>query len=306
LSGSAVTEAPSTALAAIDVAICCDTHEFAGYAEALLSAKGRRGVALILGGPVTTLSDADISAEMALGRLIKKGDARQLAGACYELRLGDVYYDLTEDDRRIHVAPGQDILIKPGHRVVLITHEELEVPHNVLTRVVSKGSLFSVGLSPVATYADPGFSGNLGIVTQNISDKYIALPQLEPIAKADFTRLTSEVNHPYRGQHGFSMQIWPIKHQLQKSHADVAGDLRVGTEKEEGYRLLPQATAGVLRKLERRQFLTDAAIVLAVILNAAAVFLVGNKLLDNFQGLVGNLVASVLVGLIVLYANRRQ
>jgi dCTP deaminase len=255
---------------------------------------------------MTTLSDADIGAEMGLGRLIRNGDAQQLAGACYELRLGSVYYDLTESDLPIRVVPGQDILVKPGHRVVLITHEELEVPNDVLARIVSKGSLFSVGLTPVATYADPGFSGNVGIVTQNISDKYLILPQLEPIAKADFTRLTSITNRPYRGQHGFSVQIWPIKHQLQKSHADVAGDPRVGTEKDESYRLLPQATATVLRQLERRQYLTDAAILLAVILNAAAVFLVGNKFLDNFQGLVGNLVASILVGLVVLYANRRK
>jgi dCTP deaminase len=255
---------------------------------------------------MTTLSDGEITAEMALGRLIINGDSGQIAGACYELRLGNVYYDLTESDCRIQVTPGQDILIKPGHRVVLITQEGLEVPDDVLARIVSKGSLFSIGLSPVATYADPGFSGNIGIVTQNISDKYIVLPQLEPIAKADFTRLTGKVNRPYHGQHGFRTQIWPIKHQLQKSHADVAGDPRVGTEKEEGYRLLPQATAGVLRNLERRQFITDAAILLAVILNAAAVFLVGNKLLDNFQGLVGNLVASVLAGLVVLYANRKR
>jgi dCTP deaminase len=183
---------------------------------------------------VTTLSDAEIGAEIAHGRLIKKADEELLSGACYELRLGNVYYDLTESDRRIHLSPDQNILIKPGHRVVLITHEELNVPNNVLVRIVSKGSLFSVGLSPVATYADPGFSGNIGIVTQNISDKYLVLPQLEPIAKADFTRLTGNADHPYRGQHGFHSQIWPIKHHLQKSHAEVAGDPRVGTEKEEG------------------------------------------------------------------------
>jgi dCTP deaminase len=254
---------------------------------------------------MTTLTDADIRAEMGLGRLIKNGDASQLTGACYELRLGNVYYDLTESDQPIQVTSGQDILIKPGHRVVLITHEELEVPLDVLTRVVSKGSLFSVGLSPVATYADPGFSGNLGIVTQNVSDKYILLPQLEPIAKADFTRLTGTVQHAYRGQHGFRTKIWPIKHQLQKTHADVASDSRVGTEKEEGYRLLPQATANVLRKLERRQGYSDVAIVIAVMLNAAALFLVGNKLIDNLQGLAGNLVASLIVGVIVLYGNRK-
>jgi dCTP deaminase len=251
---------------------------------------------------MTTLSDAEISAEMACGRLIRNGVGGQVAGACYELRLGNVYYDLTESDQPIQVAPGQDILIKPGHRVVLVTHEELEVPHDILTRVVSKGSLFSIGLSPVATYADPGFSGQLGIVTQNISDKYIVLPPLEPIAKADFTRLTGNVDRPYRGQHGFATGIWPIKHQLQRSHAEVIGDPRVDTEKEEGYRLLPQATANVLRTLERRQILTDGAILIAVLLNATAIFLVGNDYVDSFKGLVVNLVASLIVGLVVLYA----
>jgi dCTP deaminase len=255
---------------------------------------------------MTTLSDSDIQDEMTHGRLVKNGIDRQVAGACYELRFGDVYYDLSESDRPIRLEPGQAALIKPGHRVVLITHEELDIPNHYLARVVSKGSLFSVGLSPVATYADPGFSGNLGIVTQNISDKYIELPQLEPIAKADFTRLSGEASHPYKGQHGFRTQIWPIKHQLQRTHAEVAHDHRVGTEKEEAYRLLPQATATVLRKLERRQMITDGAILVAVLLNATAVFLVGNNFLGSLQGLVGNLVASLIVTMVVFYANRRE
>lgn len=220
--------------------------------------------------------------------------------------MGNVYYDLTESDKPITVPTGGTILIKPGHRVVLITHEELEVPVDVLARVVSKGSLFSVGLSPVATYADPGFPGKLGIVTQNISDKYIELPQLEPIAKVDFTRLTSKALRPYRGQHGFQTKIWPIKHHLRKSYAEVAGDLRVGTEKDEAYKLLPQATATVLRQLEFRQKITDGAILLAVLLNAIALFLIGTNFVDSFVGLVGNLVATVIVALVVLYAKRNR
>lgn len=259
-----------------------------------------------LGEDMTTLNDTEINAEIALGQLVRNGDSRQVAGACYELRLGCVYYDLSEGDQPIQVKPGEEILIKPGHRVVLITHEELEVPDNILTRVVSKGSLFSIGLSPVATYADPGFSGNLGIVTQNVSDKYIVLPQLEPIAKADFTRLTGSAERPYRGQHGFATGIWPIKHQLQKSYVEIKDDPRVCDEKEEGYRLLPQATADVLRKLEYRESLIDSAILVAVVLNATAVFLVGNGLIDSFKGLVSNLVASVIVGLGVAFAKRKR
>lgn len=243
---------------------------------------------------MVTLTDLDIAREMQQGRLVRGGDPARLAGASYELRLSNVYYDLTESDRAISVAPGESILIKPGHHVVLITEEEVLIPDNMVGRVVSKGSLFSVGLSHVATYADPGFSGNLGIVTQNISDKYIVLPLGEPIAKIDFTELSGTVGTPYRGQHGFRTQIWPIKHQLQKTHAQVATDPRVGTEIEEGYRLLPRATANLVRKLERHRRGMELVLLFIVMTNAVALFLAGSGMISNVEALVGNLIASLI------------
>ena len=50
--------------------------------------------------------------------------------------------------------------------------------------------------------------------------------------------------------------------------------------------------------------IADIAILITVLLNATVIFLVGNKLLESFQGLVGNLVASVIVALVVFYAKR--
>lgn len=247
---------------------------------------------------MTTLTDDEIAAEIKANRLIRNGDLARLAGACYELRMGDVYYDLTEGGSRIALAVGQAALIKPGHRVVLITKEELDVPADILTRVVSKGSLFSVGLSPVATYADPGFSGNLGVVTQNISDKYVELPQGEPVAKADFTRLTDAASTLYNGQHGFQMGIWPIKSHLQKTHAEVAGDPRVKSEREEAMALLPAATRTVLEGIERRQAWIDIGLAFAVVLNATMIFLVNGKIVDSYIGLIGNLAASALIALL--------
>lgn len=234
--------------------------------------------------------------------MIGRGEQAQIAGASYELRLGNVYYDLTEGDQPIQLQAGEKVMIKPGHRVVLITHEELLVPDDILVRVVSKGSLFSVGLSPVATYADPGFNGNLGLVTQNVSDKYIVLPPLEPIAKADFTKLSGTAERPYRGQHGFRTEIWPIKHQLQKKHADVAGDSRVKTEKEEAYMLLPTATRDVLRTLEFRQRWIDVALGVAIVLNALSVLLITTKLINAVVGLTLNLLASAIAAAFVFYA----
>ena len=204
-----------------------------------------------------TLADHEIEVAIARGELILDADPAVCTGACYELRMGNVYYDLTEGAKRWPVPPGGTVLIKPGHRVVLITHERLALNAEMFARIVSKGSLFSIGLSAVATYADPGFHGRIGIVTQNISDKYIMLPELEHIAKVDFTVLETPAKRPYRGQHGFETEIWPIKHQLQKTREQLAGDPRLGDPASVDAR--PVATTGMesLASLARRQIDAD-------------------------------------------------
>ena len=50
---------------------------------------------------------------MASGRLIRNGVDAQVAGACYELRLGNVYYDLTESDQPIQVTQGENSSLSP-------------------------------------------------------------------------------------------------------------------------------------------------------------------------------------------------
>jgi hypothetical protein len=51
--------------------------------------------------------------------------------------------------------------------------------------------------------------------------------------------------------------------------------------------------------------LVDAVIVVALLLNALAFFLVQNNLLDNVQALVGNLVASAIVAAVAIYSKRK-
>lgn len=246
---------------------------------------------------MSTLNDIEIRGEIDAKRLIRKADMQCVAGACYELRMGNVYYDLTEGGKRIALTDGQKVLIKPGHRVVLITLEELEVPADILVRIVSKGSLFSIGLSPVATYADPGFDGNIGIVTENTSDKYIELPQGESLAKADFTRLSGPAAKIYQGQHGFQMGIWPIKAHLQRSYVEVKGDPRVRSESEEALALLPAATRTIIRRIEATQYWINFGLLLAIIINAFALVAVNRGWMDNFLGITLNLVSSAIIGL---------
>jgi deoxycytidine triphosphate deaminase len=203
-----------------------------------------------------TLADHEIEAAIVRGELILDADPAGCVGACYELRMGNVYCDLTEGEKRWTVPPGGTVLIKPGHRVVLITHERLALGADVFARIVSKGSLFSIGLSAVATYADPGFHGRIGIVTQNISDKYIVLPELEHIAKVGFTILETPASRPHRGQHGFETEIWPIKHHLQKTREQLADDLRLGSPASADPRVAPSGVES-LASLARRQIEAD-------------------------------------------------
>lgn len=255
---------------------------------------------------MTTYADRDIAAQMACGRFIRNGIEGQLGPACYELRMGAVYYDLTEGDRRIDATASGSILIKPGHRVVLITQEELDIPSDVIARVTSKGSLFSVGLSPASTYADPGFVGNLGIVTQNLSDKYIEIPIGESIAKVDFSQLSNPTDRPYRGQHGFQTQIWPIRHQLQKTFEQVKDDPRVESEKAEAYKILPKATATTLRLVEKRQSYINVAILISVLANGLVLAGVSTKFFDTAIAIVTNLVSSAIVGVVMWWVSGRK
>ena len=246
---------------------------------------------------MTTLPDNEIRSRLAARELILDGNPSQIGSACYELRMGSIYYDLTENGKRIDASKMGNILIKPGHRVVLITQEQLCIPNDIIARVTSKGSLFSIGLSPVCTYADPGFSGNLGLVTQNLGDKYIEIPIGEPVAKVDFSLLSAPVDNPYRGQHGFHTRIWPIKNHLQKSYEDVKTDPRVDSEEAESFRILPAATAKTIRHLQGRQRWVDLAILAGIFINTLTIaFAIGDPK-GVAAAIVVNIVSSALIGM---------
>ena len=67
--------------------------------------------------------------------------------------------------------------------------ERISLPDRLLGRVLAKGQLFSIGILPVCTYADPGFDGRLGITLFNFSRHYISIKPGQPIAKIEFSIL---------------------------------------------------------------------------------------------------------------------
>jgi len=234
--------------------------------------------------------------------LIIDGIQKNIGSAYYELRMGRVYYDLTEKNKRIELKHGQKVIIKPGHRVVLITKEEVNIPKDIQGRVISKGSFFSIGLSPVCTNADPGFKGNLGLVTQNFSEKYIEIPQDEGLAKIDFSLLDQGTNKEYKGQHGFQTQIWPIKEHFQKEHKDLANDERVEDENTEGFRVIPSVVSMSLKKLESQQRKINIGLVLFLFLNLSLLGAVSTDFFDPMGAFTVNICSSFALWLFMKFA----
>lgn len=159
------------------------------------------------------LTDEDI---ILLGKnnlLISNGfDASQVKQTCYELRVGKVAYFLSrpESERKVTIDEQNPLIVRPQEVTTIITLEEVDLPDFILARIISKGQLFSIGLSPVITYADPGFSGNLGITFINLSRKTIKFNYRDTICKIEFEKLGKAVAEPYRGPHNFASEIWPI------------------------------------------------------------------------------------------------
>lgn len=247
------------------------------------------------------LSNIDIEKRITEEQLITNHVKKNIGASCYELRMGSVYYDLTEDNKRIELNYNEDVIIKPGHLVVLISLEELNLPLDLMARVISKGSLFSIGLTPICTNVDPGFKGNMGLVVQNISNKYITLPRNEPLAKVDFSLLTTNTTKPYQGQHGFQTQVWPIKKHLQKNHSEVKSDKRVDSEEKEASRIIPTSTANSVNKLLKYQKRTNTGIILLIIVNVLLLAAINQKWIDapiSFG-------ISVLASLFMLYISNQ-
>ncbi|MFQ1996248.1 dCTP deaminase domain-containing protein [Aeromonas veronii] len=260
---------------------------------------------------MTILSNNEILSMINSHRnsLIKNFDRNCIGASTYELRMGDTFFDLTENNKREALRNNQNVIIKPGHRVVLITKEELDIPDNIVARIISKGSLFTIGLSPVATMADPGFKGKIGLVTQNLSDKYIVLNQGEKLAKVEFSFLSSSSSKPYQGQHGFQLQQWPYRDDLVKSYEEIlliAREGQIKSELEEASIIMPKPVINALNKIKKKQKNMAIIFIAFAVINVFMTLMIYNEKFETAYGLISSFVVNILSSIAMFYFTRES
>lgn len=253
---------------------------------------------------IGTLCDDEIIALCEKGILIESNySKKRVRQACYELRCGNVYYDLNQGNKRYDVNKQEFILLKPKQTLVVITLESLRLAPDMLGRILTKGMLFSIGILPVNTYADPGFSGRLGIVMHNLSNSYIKISPGEAIAKIEFSRLENLVSHPYEGQHGYQTEIWPLRTDMILNENEKKSDSRIGQSYEELERAYGPELGKVIKRVfgfERRLLLFAASYFLIIILLIA--IMSGTNWINTTVAVVIGIIANIVTFIITYTA----
>lgn len=232
--------------------------------------------------------------------------------ACYELRVGRYYYNVNDDVKRHELKENYFVVLKPHSQVVIITLEKIKLPEDILARILTKGSLFSIGILPVNTYADPGFYGRLGIVLNNASNDYLKLQYGESIAKIEFDRLQFPVSFPYHGQHGWETEIWPIRLEehlvTQKELKILYPHLDEINEIEQAY---GKKVASILTRIqiyEKRVIITTAftfAITL-ILIGIALFFRWEENWLSPLLSVGLGVITNIVYGIIIAFAHGKE
>ncbi len=164
--------------------------------------------------PASVLSDGTIRRLVEEGRIvIDPWDPSLVQPASVDVKLGSSFrvfhnhrasaIDLRDPPRNlteeIRVEEGEAFVIHPGEFCLATTHEWLELPGDIVSRVEGKSSLGRLGLIVHATagFVDPGWKGALTLELNNLTRIPIKLWPGMLIAQLSFMTLDAPAQRPY-------------------------------------------------------------------------------------------------------------
>ena len=256
---------------------------------------------------VGILNDEEIGVLAADNNLIEDFKKENIKQACYEMRAGNTFFDLTHGGKRYNVDDGNAIVFRPHQTMVIMSKEKLNIPNDILARFITKGYLVTAGFAPINTYADPGFVGNMGIIMTNTSNAYLKIISGDVIAKVEFDRLEKPVTSAYHGQHGFETGIWPIREDMVIEQNKLKEYLTVTDEYEEVEMAFGKSVASHLKRIyiTERRFLF-ATIVLIVVNGIIIGLTKGANWLSPVFSVLCGVISNVIYAVISLFISNAR
>jgi dUTP pyrophosphatase len=126
--------------------------------------------------------------------LIADFDEGCLGGAGYDLRIGRIYGlksggFLGASDRKtpdVEEIPFSEYSLKPGEYVLVETMESVNLPEDLVARILPRSSLFRCGCCLITALVDPGYRGKLIFGLKNVSGFEFGLEKGARIAQIVF------------------------------------------------------------------------------------------------------------------------
>jgi len=127
--------------------------------------------------------------------LIDPFDSSKLSSCCYDLSVGEEYVSLRDPDNIRKLKEGEAINIEPSETVLILTHEYIALPKNVMAMVVPRARWIFEGTFLNATRVDATWYGKLLIGFTNMTKWRISLGYNRAFCSCYFLKC-SEVEEP--------------------------------------------------------------------------------------------------------------
>ena len=121
-----------------------------------------------------------------------------LQPASYDLRVGEEGFVLSAG--KVNIQTEGALEIQPGDFALVMTHERLRLPTNIVGRFGLRSAYARMGLLATAgPQVDPGFEGKLVIGLVNFSSQTVKILYLTPFCTLELERLPRHSSAPYHG-----------------------------------------------------------------------------------------------------------
>jgi len=141
-------------------------------------------------------------------KLIEGFSAKSLSGAGYDLRAGKFYKikgcaHLRVDDRTLPEAEEieeGELTLKPGDYLLIETMEKVNMPEDLMARILPRSTLFRGGCSLMTAVVDPGYFGALTMGIKNLSGCDFSLSRGARVGQIVFEEVSGDAT-PYNGRY---------------------------------------------------------------------------------------------------------
>lgn len=141
-------------------------------------------------------------------KLIENFSQSCLEGAGYDLRIGKIYRlessgfigKKKQRQAKVEEIKKKEYTLSPGEYILTETMEKVNIPSNLLARILPRSSLFRMGCSLITAVVDPGFKGTLTMGLKNLSQQKVTFQKEARVAQIVFEEVTGKAKN-YEGRY---------------------------------------------------------------------------------------------------------